>query len=256
MTNTMSDLLKNQVAVITGGNAGIGKAIAKKFAEQGAKVVIFGTNAEKGAEAVNDIKQHAKHNDVSFYQVNVAKTADVETAIKQVLEAFGGIDILVNNAGITRDQLLLKMTEEDWDNVMAVNAKSCYNTARAVVRSMIKARKGTIINMSSVVGLTGNAGQTNYAASKAAIMGFTKALAKELASRQVRVNCICPGFIESMMTEVLTEAQRTAILDQIPMGRMGSPAEVADMALFLASPLSSYITGQIFTVDGGMVMCG
>lgn len=254
--SSVTNLLANQAAIVTGGTSGIGKAIASKFAQQGAKVAIFGTNVEKGAAAVQQIKEFAKHDHIAFYQVDVSKTNDVDTTIKQVLDAFGGIDILVNNAGITRDQLLLKMTEEDWDNVMAVNAKSCYNTARVVVRPMIKARKGVIINMSSVVGLTGNAGQANYAASKAAIMGFTKALAKELASRQVRVNCICPGFIESMMTDVLNDVQRTAILGQIPMGRMGKPSEVADMALFLASPLSSYITGQIFTVDGGMVMCG
>jgi len=251
---TCKDLLKDQSAIITGGNAGIGKAIALKFAEQGAKLAIFGTNLEKGQATVDEIKNQTKNDHVKFYQVDVSKTADVEQAIKQVLDAQGGIDILINNAGITRDQLLMKMTEDDWDKVMAVNAKSCYNTTRAVVRPMMKARKGVIINMSSVVGISGNAGQANYAASKAAIIGFTKAMAKELASRQIRVNCICPGFIETHMTEVLNEAQRTAILNQIPMGRMGHAAEVADMALFLASGLSSYVTGQVFTVDGGMVM--
>ena len=252
----MNKVLENQIAVVTGGNAGIGKGIALKFAEQGAKVIIFGTNAERGTQAVSEIQQSVGNPNVFFHQVNVANTADADAAIKSVIETYGGIDILVNNAGITRDQLLLKMSEEDWDQVMAVNVKSCYNTTHAAVRSMMKARKGTVINVSSVVGLTGNAGQANYAASKAAIIGFSKSLAKELASRQIRVNCICPGFIETAMTDVLTEAQRSAILTQIPLGRMGSPIEVANMAVFLASSLSSYITGQVFTVDGGLVMCG
>lgn len=252
----MNKMLENEVAIVTGGNAGIGKAIAYKFAEQGAKVIIFGTNSERGLQATDEIQKATKNAHVSFQAVDVSNSAATESAIKGVIENFGKIDILVNNAGITRDQLMLKMSEEDWDRVMAVNVKSCYNTARAAVRSMVKARKGAIINMSSVVGLTGNAGQANYAASKAAIIGFSKALAKELASREIRVNCICPGFIETSMTGVLKEAQREAILSQIPLGRMGMPEEVANMALFLASSLSSYVTGQVLTVDGGMVMCG
>lgn len=252
----MSKMLENQIAIVTGGNAGIGKAIALKFAEEHAKVIIFGTNTERGEQAVAEIKNSSHNENVFFQKVNVSNSAEADQAVKSVIEKFGAIDILVNNAGITRDQLLLKMSEEDWDQVMAVNVKSCYNTSRAAVRTMIKARKGTIINTSSVVGLTGNAGQANYAASKAAIIGFSKSLAKELASRQVRVNCICPGFIETAMTDVLPEAQKASILTQIPLGRMGLPVEVANMALFLASPLSSYITGQVFTVDGGLVMCG
>jgi 3-oxoacyl-[acyl-carrier protein] reductase len=250
----MNKLLENQVAIVTGGNAGIGKAIAQSLAEQGAKVIIFGTNLERGSQTVTEIKEATENLHVSFQQVNVASTAETDQAIKNVLENFGGIDILINNAGITRDQLLLKMSEEDWDQVMAVNVKSCYNTTHAAVRAMMKARKGSIINVSSVVGLTGNAGQANYAASKAAIIGFSKSLAKELATRQIRVNCICPGFIETAMTDALNETQKAAILPQIPMGRMGTPKEVANMALFLASSLSSYITGQVFTVDGGLVM--
>lgn len=246
----MQDLLKNQVAIITGGTAGIGKAIALEFARQGAKVAIFGTNSERGDKVVQEIGSDR----AAFYQVNVSRTKDVEETIKQVQEKFGPIDILVNNAGITRDQLMLKMTEEDWDQVMEVNVKSCYNTCKAIIRQMLKARKGAIINISSVIGLTGNAGQANYAASKAAIIGFTKAMAKELASRNIRVNCIAPGFIDTKMTEAMNDQQRQATLTSIPMERMGSPIEIANAAVFLASPMASYITGQVLTVDGGMVM--
>lgn len=246
----MNDLLKNQVAIITGGTAGIGKAIALEFARQGAKVAIFGTHAERGEQVVQEIGPEK----AAFYQVNVGKTKDVEEAIKLVQEKQGPVDILVNNAGVTRDQLMLKMTEEDWDLVMEVNVKSCYNTCKALTRQMLKSRKGVIINISSVIGLIGNAGQANYAASKAAIIGFTKALAKELASRNIRVNCIAPGFIETKMTDVMTEQQRQATLSNIPLERMGMPSDIANAALFLASPMASYITGQVLTVDGGMVM--
>jgi 3-oxoacyl-[acyl-carrier protein] reductase len=250
-----TNILKGQTAIVTGGTAGIGKAIALMFAANGARVVIFGTSAERGAQVLEEIKEATKQQDnAAFYQVDVSKTADVERTVQTVLQTFGNVDILVNNAGITRDQLLMKMSEEDWDKVMDINVKSCYNTSRALVRSMMKARKGAIINMSSVIGLIGNQGQMNYAASKAAIIGLTKALAKELASRNIRVNCICPGFIETAMTGAMTEAQKQAILAQIPLGRMGSPDEIANMALFLAGPLSQYITGQVLVVDGGMVM--
>lgn len=250
----MKDLLANQVAIVTGGTAGIGKAIALKFAEQGAKVAILGTNPERGAQVVAEIQTLTKGENALFIPLNVAKTAEVDQAIKTILDTFSHVDILVNNAGITSDKLLMKMEEEDWDKIMAVNVKSCYNTCHALVRSMMKARKGKIINMSSVIGLTGNAGQANYAASKAAIIGFTKALAKELAPRNICVNCIAPGFIETPMTEVMNDAQKEAALSKIPLGRMGLPLEVANTALFLASALSDYITGQVFAVDGGMVM--
>ncbi len=250
----MQNLLKGQTAIVTGGTAGIGKAIAIKFAEQGAKVAIFGTNAERGAQVVQEIHTLTQSDNALFLQVNISNTNEVDAVIKKVLEASPVVDILVNNAGITSDKLLMKMDEEDWDNVMAVNVKSCYNTCHALVRSMMKARKGKIINMSSVVGLIGNAGQANYAASKAAIIGFTKALAKELASRNICVNCLAPGFIETPMTGTLTPLQKEAALSQIPLGRMGMPDEVAHAALFLASGLSDYITGQVFAVDGGMAM--
>jgi 3-oxoacyl-[acyl-carrier protein] reductase len=250
----MHKLLQDKWALVTGGTAGIGKAIALKLAEQGAKVIIFGTNQERGAQVVQEIKTLTGKDHGVFYSVNVANKAEVEHAIKKILESGHPMDVLVNNVGITRDQLLMKMSEEDWDNVMAINVKSCYNVSQALVRAMIKARQGKIINISSVIGLTGNAGQVNYAASKAAIIGFTKALAKELASRNIHVNCIAPGFIETGMTQTLNEAQREAALAKIPLGRMGRPEEVANCVLFLASSLADYITGQVITVDGGMVM--
>jgi 3-oxoacyl-[acyl-carrier protein] reductase len=186
--------------------------------------------------------------------VDVADKAAVENAIQTILTTLGGVDILVNNAGITRDGLLMKMSEEDWDQVLATNLKSVYNTCQSLVRPMLKARSGKIINISSVVGITGNAGQTNYAASKAGMIGFTKSLAQELASRGICVNCIAPGFIQTKMTDGLTEGQKEGILKQIPMGKMGTVENIADAALFLASPFADYITGQVLAVDGGMVM--
>lgn len=250
----MNQFLMSQVAVVTGGNAGIGKAIAQKLSDQGARVAIFGTNAETGAAAVAEIQNGRPGAEVRFYQVDVAQTASVEEALKKVLEDFGQVDILVNNAGITADQLLMKMTEDDWDRVMEINLKSCFNTCKAIVRSMMKAKKGKIINITSVVGLVGNAGQANYAASKAGMIGFSKALAKELASRNILVNCVAPGFIKTKMTDALTEAQKESILKGIPLGRLGDPDEVAHAVCFLASPLSNYMTGQVITIDGGMVM--
>lgn len=250
----MKQLLKNQIAIITGGSAGIGKAIALKFAEEGAKVALFGTNQEKGKAAAEEIRQITQRDEAHFYRVDVSQTAIVEETIKRVVDDLGQVSILVNNAGITADQLLLKMSEEDWDQVLDINLKSCYNTCRSVIRAMMKERKGKIINISSVVGLMGNAGQVNYAASKAGMIGFTKALAKELASRQILVNCIAPGFIQTNMTDKLSDDQKAVILKDIPLGRMGNPLDVANLAWFLASPLSNYMTGQVLTVDGGMVM--
>lgn len=250
----MKNLLLDQVAVVTGGNAGIGKAIALKLAEEGAKVVVMGTNRETGASTVEEIKQLVPTARPIFYQVDVSKTAEVDGVIKKILEELGQIDILVNNAGVTADQLLMKMTEEEWDHVLAVNLKSCYNTCHAVVRSMMKARKGKIINIGSVVGLTGNAGQVNYAASKAGMIGFTKALAKELAPRNILVNCIAPGFMKTKMIDMLSDSQKEAIVKEIPLGRIGDPIEIAHAVWFLASSLSNYMTGQVMTIDGGMVM--
>ncbi len=250
----MKQMLTGQVAVVTGGNAGIGKAIVQKFAEKGADVAIFGTNTEKGQQVITEIKAINPDRQVIFYQVDVSQTRAVEEVIKQVLIDFGKIDILVNNAGVTADQLLMKMSEDEWDRVLDINLKSCYNTCKAVTRSMMKARKGRIINVSSVVGLMGNPGQTNYAASKAGMIGFTKALAKELASRHVTVNCIAPGFIQTAMTDKLSDSQKSAVAATIPLGEFGQVEDIAYAACFLASSMANYITGQVLTVDGGLVM--
>lgn len=246
----MNGLLKDQIAIVTGGTAGIGKTIALEFAKHGARVAIFGTNNERGQQVVEEIGAEK----ALFLQVDVSNTKDVENAIQQVQQKLGPVDILINNAGITRDQLMIKMSEEDWDQVMETNVKSCYNTCKALTRQMLKARKGAIINISSVVGLIGNAGQVNYAASKAAMIGFTKALAKEFATRNIRVNCIAPGFIDTKMTDSMTDQARQATLSAIPMGKMGTSMDIANAALFLASEMGTYITGQVLSVDGGMCM--
>lgn len=248
-------LLKGKRALITGGSSGIGKEIALRFAREGASVAVFGTNQERCQQVLEELNANKVDGQLfSAVVVNVAEKKAVEEAVQHLLTEWGAIDILVNNAGITRDNLLMKMTEEDWDAVIDTNLKSVYNACQALVRSMIKARTGKIINISSVVGLTGNAGQVNYAASKAGMIGFTKALAQELAARNVCVNCIAPGFIKTRMTDVLVDAQKEGLLKKIPMGRMGEPQDIADAAVFLGSDLSKYITGQVLTVDGGMVM--
>ncbi len=246
-------MLKNQNVLVTGGTAGIGKAIAIHFAKNGAHVAIFGTNEERGQKVVQEIKEKTSSK-VLFIAVDVSNTSKVKEAVDQVVEEFGSLDILINNAGITRDGLLLRMSEDDWDRVLEVNLKSVYNTCKAVIRPMMKAKKGKIINISSVIGLTGNAGQVNYAASKAGIIGVTKSLAKELASRNIFVNCIAPGFIETSMTSELNDTLKEEILRNIPLKRIGRPEEIANAALFLASEGSNYITGQVLPIDGGMTM--
>lgn len=250
----MQHHLKDKTAIVTGGTAGIGKEIAVAFAREGAHVAIFGTNAERAAEVLAYLQQTYPHQKFIVKLTDVSNKAAMDQAIAEILAAFGKIDILVNNAGITRDGLLMKMSEDDWDRVIAVNLKSVYNACQALVRPMLKAKGGKIINISSVVGLNGNAGQTNYAASKAGMIGFTQSLAKEVASRGICVNCIAPGFIKTAMTDVLTDAQKVGILNQVPMGRLGTAEEIANAAVFLASDWSNYITGQVLTVDGGMVM--
>ena len=247
-------MLTDKIAIVTGGTRGIGKAIASRFVEEGASVALFGTNSEKGTEVAQALQSQLQEGQkVLFYKVDVAHSSQVEQVINQVYSDFGRVDILVNNAGVTRDNLLMRLSEEEWATVLNTNLKSVFNTCRMVVRPMMKARSGKIINITSVVGLTGNAGQTNYAASKSGMIGFTTSLAKEVGSRGICVNCIAPGFIETDMTHALNEKQKEAILSQIPMQKMGEPTDIANAALYLASSWSKYVTGQVLTVDGGMV---
>lgn len=246
------NLLSGKYALVTGGTRGIGRAIALKFAQMGASVLIYGTNKERGKSILNELRDLSDKNH-AFYQVDVSDKISVDQAAKEVLEHVPSLDIIVNNAGITKDNLLLKMSEEEFDRVIDVNLKSCFNVTKSFLRMMIKQRSGKIINMASIVGLRGNAGQANYAASKMAMIGWTKSLAVELGSRNICVNAIAPGYIKTDMTEQLTDEQKNKILSGIPMKRMGSCQEVANTALFLASYLSDYMTGQTLVIDGGKI---
>ncbi|MDH7445711.1 3-oxoacyl-[acyl-carrier-protein] reductase [Aquimarina sp. 2201CG14-23] len=246
------NLLQGKTAIITGATRGIGKGIAQVFAKQGANVAFTYSSSVEAASALekelNDLGIKAK-----AYQSNAASFEESENLIKDVLETFGGIDILVNNAGITKDNLLMRMSEDDFDKVIEVNLKSVFNMTKAVQRTMLKQRSGSIINMSSVVGVKGNAGQANYAASKAGIIGFSKSVALELGSRNIRSNVIAPGFIETEMTGKLDEKVVEEWRKAIPLKRGGSPDDIANACLFLASDLSGYVTGQVLNVDGGML---
>lgn len=246
-------MLKDKVAIVTGASKGIGKAIAINFAKEGAKVVINYRSDDDGAKSVeSEIKNNGGI--AVLHKGDVSKFSVAEELMKFSVEQFGRIDILVNNAGITKDTLLLRMKEEDFDNVINVNLKGSFNCAKQVAPIMIKQRYGKIVNISSVIGLIGNAGQVNYAASKAGIIGMTKSLAKELATKNINVNAIAPGFIETDMTDVLSDKTKDLIMSHIPLKRMGSANDIANTAVFLSSELSNYITGQVITVDGGMVM--
>ncbi|HOE63633.1 MAG TPA: 3-oxoacyl-[acyl-carrier-protein] reductase [Candidatus Sumerlaeota bacterium] len=245
-------MLNGQVALVTGAGRGIGRAIALALAKNGADIVISDIMKESVDEAVKEVEALGRK--ALGILGDVSKFADCEAMVNAGKDAFGKIDILVNNAGITRDNLIMRMSEEDWDAVIAVNLKSVFNCCKAVCRLMMKQKGGRIINISSVVGLMGNAGQANYSASKAGIIGLTKTLAKEFASRGILVNAIAPGFIRTKMTDFLNDEQRAALMKLIPLEKMGEPEDVANAVLFLASPLSSYITGQVIPVDGGMAI--
>lgn len=245
-------VLKGKTAIITGSARGIGRMIALELASQGANIVVSDLNEDAGQEVVDAIKSQGA--EAIWIKSDVSKSDDANKLIQDTLDKFGQIDILVNNAGITRDNLLMRMSEDEWDMVLAVNLKGAFNCIKAATRTFMKQRSGRIINIASVVGQMGNAGQANYAASKAGIIGLTKSVAKELASRNVCVNAVAPGFIQTVMTDKLPEKAKEALLNAIPLGRLGLAEDVAKVVSFLSDERSSYITGQVINVDGGMVM--
>lgn len=244
--------LKNQTAVVTGAGRGIGRAIALRFAEAGADVVCISRTLENASAVAAEISALGRKS--WAHSVDVADSRAVAEIGVQIQKEVGKVDLLVNNAGVTRDGLLMRMSDEDWDIVINTNLKGAFSFTKAFTRSFLKQRSGKIINIASVIGLIGNAGQCNYAASKAALIGFTKSVARELASRGICVNAIAPGFIETDMTSALEEKMRAELLGRIPLTTFGKADDIANAALFLASPMANYITGQVLTVDGGMVM--
>ena len=247
-------LLENKVAIVTGGSRGIGEAIAIKFAESGANVAFTYVSSDEKAKALEEKLKTFGVNAKAF-KSNAANYDECEAMVNEVVKEFGSVDVCVNNAGISRDNLLLRMTPEQWDEVITTNLKSVFNMTKQVIRPMMKARKGSIINMSSIIGMRGNAGQSSYAASKAGIIGFTKSIAAELGSRNVRCNAIAPGFVETDMTHYLKEGEAAkSFLNKIPLGRFGQASEIADVTLFLASDMSSYVTGQVISTCGGLNM--
>lgn len=248
----MTKRFEKKVALITGAARGIGRAIAEKFAAEGAEVALCDLNRDWLADSLKACS--SKGGKMAGYAVDVSAPADVQKTVDSVLTDFGRVDILVNNAGITRDGFLLRMAEQDWDAVLNVNLKGSFLFTKAVAKIMLKQRSGAIVNLASIIGLIGNAGQCNYAASKAGVIALTKSVAKELASRNIRANAVAPGFITTKMTESLPEDIRGKMLAAIPLERFGAPDDVADAVLFLASDAAAYITGQVINVSGGMVM--
>lgn len=245
--------LKDKVALITGAAQGIGRSIADLFGGQGAKIAIFDVVEDQIQKAVAEIKEQHKVDAIGL-KVDVTKSDEVDKGVKQIVEKFGKIDILVNNAGITRDNLMIRMSDAEWDAVLAVNLKGPFNCTKGVFSAMRKAGGGRIINIASIVGLMGNAGQANYSASKGGLIAFTKTTAREFSSRKILVNAIAPGFIRTAMTDKLSDEVKAKLAAQIPLERLGEPQDVANAALFLASEESSYITGQVLSVNGGMYM--
>jgi 3-oxoacyl-[acyl-carrier protein] reductase len=242
--------LSGQVALVTGGSRGIGLAIARELADAGAKVAVVARDETRAQQAADSLPGEGHRG----YSADVADAAQVAELVKRVEEEMGSLDVLVNNAGVTRDNVLMRLKDEDWSDVLDTNLKGAFNTIRAASRGMMKRRAGRIINISSVVGLMGNKGQANYAASKAGLIGLTKSVAKELASRGILVNAVAPGYIETDMTAELPEAAREALMAQIALGRLGTPEDIAPVVRFLAGPGAAYMTGQVLVVDGGMVM--
>src|SRR6266403_943357 len=244
--------LANQIAIITGAGRGIGRGIALKFAAEGADIVCVSRSLENSEKAAGEVRALGRR--AWAHAVDMADSASVAAAAEKILAETGRVDILVNNAGVTRDGLLMRMSEGDWDLVLDTNLKGAFLFTKAFTRAFLKQRSGRVINVASVIGLIGNAGQCNYAASKAALLGFTKSVARELASRGITANVLAPGFVETDMTAGLTEDLRKDVLKQIPLGSFGQPEDIANAALFLAGPAARYITGQVLAVDGGMVM--
>lgn len=244
--------LENKVAIVTGGARGIGKAICARLAQEQARLAIVDILLENAEATAEEFRQQGV--DAKAYAANVADKASVDAMVAEVMKDFGQIDILINNAGITRDGLLMRMKEADWDSVMAVNLKGTFLCTQAVIKPMAKSRYGKIVNIASVVGVMGNAGQANYSASKAGVIGFTKSVAREYAARNIYVNAVAPGFIQTEMTHVLSDEAKDMFLRNIPLNRPGSPQDVANVVAFLAGPDSDYVTGQVINIDGGMIM--
>ncbi|MFN2433545.1 MAG: 3-oxoacyl-[acyl-carrier-protein] reductase [Gemmatimonadota bacterium] len=241
--------LEGRAAIVTGGTRGIGRAIAETFLAAGATVAVGGRSEESARRTCEELARHGRALPLA---ADLARPEEIERALPPVLEALGGVHVLVNNAGLARDTLLARMRTEDWDEVLRVNLSGPFHLTRAVLRTMLRQREGSIVNVSSLAGIRGNAGQSNYSASKAGLIGFSKAIAKELGPRNIRVNVIAPGFVATEMLQDLGEAARTEYTNAIPLGRFGTPQDVADVALFLASDLARYVTGQVFHVDGGL----